>query len=99
MLIDGHTPEDYAALWGCDPAYDKPPRKPGDGYLFYNYGSTAQVHSAWWLKEFAAAIKRTIAGVQLRPECHEKHDVDDLTALLRHARATKPARGKKIKKG
>ncbi len=36
-FADAASPEEYAALWGCDPCYDREPRRPGDGYLFYNF--------------------------------------------------------------
>lgn len=71
-------PEGYAALWGCDPKYDKAPRKPGDGYLFYNFASgEAKDRTPDNLKKFVAAIKRTIRGAK-------KSDKDDLYGLLDH---------------
>lgn len=36
---DLFTVGEYLAQWGCDPVYDTPPRKRGDGYTFYNYDS------------------------------------------------------------
>jgi hypothetical protein len=61
MKIQGHSPEDYAAMWGCDPAYDKEPRKRGDGYLFYNYGGDPMFQKfPKSLLDFIGAIDRTL---------------------------------------
>jgi len=80
MRIEGHTPEAYAAQWGCDPVYDKPPRQPGDGYLFYNFGSEKQKRSPEWLDQFIAAIERTIRGkIAIK-------DRRGLLKLLRHVK-------------
>lgn len=62
MRIEGYTPEEYAAQWGGDPVYMKPPNEPGDGYLFYNFGSNKQQRTPEWLDQFIAAIERTIRG-------------------------------------
>lgn len=62
MKIEGVSPEEYASWWGCDPVFDKAPRHPGDGYLFYNFGSKCQERTAEWLNTFAAAIGRTLKG-------------------------------------
>lgn len=34
--VDGETlsPEEYAALWGCEARYDSEPNKIGDGAMF-----------------------------------------------------------------
>lgn len=56
--------EEYAALWGCDPSYDRWPRHRGDGYLFYNYGSERE--DPEFLKNFILAINRTIRDVYNR---------------------------------
>jgi len=63
-MIGGVSAEEYAASWGCDPCYDRPPRKRGDGYYFYNFGSKLQKRTREWLVQFADAIKRTIKGLK-----------------------------------
>ncbi len=61
-LIDGDvTPEEYAAFWGADPCYDKPPRNHGDGYLFYNFADEG--HDPDFLRKFIPAIERTMKTV------------------------------------
>lgn len=58
-----HTPESYAAGFGCDPCYDKPPRHRGDGYKFYNFGVDGHGRtgdSIEFLRTFLPAIDRTI---------------------------------------
>lgn len=77
-LIEGVSPKEFAGWWGCDPVYDRPPRQPGDGYLFYNFGSKLQERTDAWLYEFIAAINRTLSG-QLS---HDDHD--GLVALRNH---------------
>ena len=79
-MINELTYEEYAAQWGCDPQYDRAPREPGDGYLFYNFGSERQERTPEFLTNFAAAIQRTIAG------CNDQQDRDDLGELLDHVR-------------
>ena len=64
LLINDMTPEAYAAQWGCDPMYDRPPREPGDGALFYNFGSEIQERTPEYLTSFREAISRTIAEVR-----------------------------------
>ena len=63
MLIsaDRLEPEEYAALYGCDPCYDKAPRLPGDGYMFYNF---AVEQDPDFLRKFIPAIERTIEGME-----------------------------------
>ena len=54
---------DYAAMWGCDAMYDRPPRMKGDGYLFYNFASGGMDDGEpKSLQRFLAAISRTIEG-------------------------------------
>jgi hypothetical protein len=72
------SPEEYAALWGCDPCYDRPPRQPGDGYLFYNFA--VEQGDADFLRRFLPAIDRTIAGLDSADSDFEK-DKDNLLAL------------------
>ncbi len=48
----------YAALWGGDPVYDKPPMQYGDGYLFYNF--SVEGYDKKFLKKFIPAIDRCI---------------------------------------
>lgn len=62
MILDKYSPEEYAGFWGCDPCYDREPRKPGDGYLFYNFGSSIQKRTVEFLTDFLGAIDRTIVG-------------------------------------
>lgn len=83
VRINGMTPVDYAAQWGCDPAYDKPPRRKGDGYLFYNFGSEHPTPER--VTRFLGAIDRTIAARQQAVDVLGKDeaatDVANLTAL------------------
>jgi len=79
----GMMPEEYAAMWGCDPQYDRAPRQPGDGYLFYNFGSERQKRTKAWLTEFLGAIDRTIAEVETRDEPRD-NDLDELRQLRNH---------------
>lgn len=76
----------YAAQWGCDPCYDRHPRKRGDGYLFYNFSSEHQPRTVEWLKEFSAAIGRTIRECKIRPEFFQTKDIPDLRRLRKHVR-------------
>ena len=57
-------PAEFAAGWGCDPAYDNPPNHRGDGYLFYNYASENQPKDATYLTKLIGAVDRTILCVQ-----------------------------------
>lgn len=79
-MINELTYEEYAAQWGCDPVYDKLPRQPGDGYLFYNFGSECQERTPEFLTKFAGAIERTIAGTD------NMEDREDLLDLLDHVK-------------
>lgn len=79
------TPEEYAALWGGDPAYDHDPNLPGDGYKFYNFN--AEGYDPTFLKTFIPAIERTIAAVESKPDCYEPPDADDLRKLLAFVQA------------
>jgi hypothetical protein len=79
-MIGDLSCEEFAAQWGCDPVYDKSPRLPGDGYLFYNFGSEKQERTPEFLTSFAAAIQRTIAGTD------NMEDREDLLDLLDHVR-------------
>ena len=78
-------PEEYAALWGCDPAYDHAPREQGDGYLFYNFAVVGW--DVEFLQRFIPAIERTIAGLPpqdtITPTVRDLRDEDeaDLQAL------------------
>jgi hypothetical protein len=60
----------YAALWGCDPCYDKAPRQPGDGYRFYNFG--VEGHDPAFLAFFLPAIDRTMKGDVSK---HDRHNL------------------------
>lgn len=53
--------EGFAALWGCDPCYDHPPRLRGDGYHFYNFAVEGE--DLGFLKTFLPAVERTILEV------------------------------------
>lgn len=81
-MFDELSPEEYAALWGCDPAYDRAPRQRGDGYKFYNY--SVEQDDPDFLREFIPAIDRTIQCVESNPDNYEAHDLDDLHALRDH---------------
>ena len=84
VKISGVTAEEYAAYWVCDPTYDKPPREPGDGYLFYNFGCEAEVRDKEFLTKFLAAIDRTLKDV------NGLQDAEDLRALKDHVASLKP---------
>lgn len=83
------APSEYASMWGCDPQYDSPPNKKGDGYKFYNYGSENTVES---LQEFIPAIERTIESQKQREvDASDEADrqerlnnIEDLEALKAH---------------
>ena len=77
-LFEDFGPEDYAALWGCDPVYDRPPRERGDGYLFYNFA--VEKNDPDFLQKFIPAIKRTIECVEVEGTSEE--DLVDLKDLL-----------------
>jgi hypothetical protein len=82
-VIDGMNPYEYAAQWGCDPAYDRLPRHQGDGYLFYNFGSESQVKDRAWLTKFAAAIRRTIRGLD-PADTDDQIDCQNLLDLVQY---------------
>jgi hypothetical protein len=84
QILNKYTPEEFAAMWGCDPAYDKAPRNPGDGYLFYNFGSKLQQRDHIWLLGFAGAILRTMKGVVAAPHLHESEDLQGLLELMEY---------------
>lgn len=73
--------EAYAAMWGCDPCYDRAPRLPGDGYLFYNFG--VEGRDPEFLKKFLPAIDRTLEEVKGRGVLDEEDtaDIENLEAL------------------
>jgi len=73
------SPEEYAAQWGCDPAYDRAPRQPGDGYLFYNFSVEQDPK---FLQRFIPAIKRTIFGAEIAGMSQD--DRADLQELLEY---------------
>ena len=78
LRIEGVTPEEYASQWGCDPAYDRPPAEPGDGYHLYNFSSEIQKRTPEYLHDLLGAIERRIAGHTNRG------DRRGLRALHRH---------------
>jgi hypothetical protein len=78
-FLDGDvSAEEYAAFWGCDPQYDRPPRLRGDGYLFYNYA--VEGSDPRFLEQFLPAIDRTIADCKTQ----QPDEVDELEALKEH---------------
>jgi hypothetical protein len=77
-LFEDFGPEEYAALWGCDPVYDRPPREAGDGYLFYNFA--VERDDPDFLRKFIPAIERTIECVEVEGTSEE--DMGDLEDLL-----------------
>lgn len=60
------SPEEYAAYWGSDSWGDKPPRKLGDGALFYNFAQDGYDQNFLW--KFLCAINRTLIGVKSRAD-------------------------------
>jgi hypothetical protein len=75
--FEDYLPEEYASLWGCDPVYDRPPRLPGDGYLFYNF--TVEQNDPDFLRKFIPAIVRTIECVEVEGTSDENQaDLEDL---------------------
>jgi hypothetical protein len=89
MFTEDITPDEYTALWGCDPIYDTPPNKPGDGYLFYNF--SVEQNDPEFLKDFIPAVERTIQRVEqsLATDCsqYEQNDLDDLQELLEYVQS------------
>ena len=81
-MINDIGPEDYAAQWGCDPVYDRPPRKRGDGYLFYNFA--VEQDDPEFLRRFIPAIERTIQCVEVEGTSEE--DQADLEDLLNYVK-------------
>lgn len=79
-------PLSYAALWGCDPAYDKHPRLPGDGYMFYNFACHHDEPD--FLRKFIPAIQRTMQAVEANPGDHDPNDLDELGKLLEYVQST-----------
>jgi len=86
--IDNVSPEDYAAYWGCDPCYDRSPRLPGDGYLFYNFA--VEKDNPEFLEKFISAIQRTIASVESEKSIGDVNllteDILNLELLLNYVR-------------
>ncbi len=88
MILGRYTPEEYAAFWGCDPCYDTPPRLPGDGYLFYNFGSERQFRDQDYLTRLLGAIDRTIPITMTSPPRRGRvSDRRGLRQLRRHVSA------------
>lgn len=82
QMIGDMTFEEYAALWGCDPCYDREPRLRGDGYLFYNF--SVERDDPQFLREFLPAISRTIQCVEREGGSDEDiADLEDLAAYVR----------------
>lgn len=77
--IEGMSPEEYAALWGCDASYD-PPGRLGDGAMFYNFGNSEQKRTLSWLKRFMDAIsfqaKRVLEKKTKDKEEARQNDLD-----------------------
>jgi hypothetical protein len=69
-------PGEFAALWGCDPCYDREPRMPGDGYLFYNFA--VEKDDPEFLRKFIPALERTIEG--------STDDIENLQEFLQYAK-------------
>lgn len=72
MIIEGFTPEEYAALWG---------RIDHDGAMFYNFSSERQVKDAHWLSCFIGAIARQIDQVRMNPHLYQPQDEGNLAML------------------
>jgi hypothetical protein len=72
--------EGYAALWGCDPVYERSPLEYGDGYMFYNFAVEGYDHG--FLRKFLPAIDRQIRLVEieqskgLREKNRDKEDLE-----------------------
>jgi len=82
MFPDDISPEEYAAQWGCDPVYDRLPRKPGDGYLFYNFA--VEQNDPKFLRRFIPAIERTIQCIEVEGARQEDQaDLEDLLAYVK----------------
>lgn len=88
LLTGTWSAEEYAAMWGCDPCYDTPPRQANDGYMFYNFA--VEGHNYDFLTAFLGAIDRTIQGVidpKDIPELEElKHIVEDRIKSIDNAK-------------
>ena len=77
-FADDIGPEEYAAQWGCDPVYDRPPRNRGDGYLFYNFA--IEQGDPAFLRRFIPAIERTI---QCATSEDDQADLEDLLEYVK----------------
>ena len=88
MILNKYEPGEYAAFWGCDIANERPPREPGDGCLFYNFGSEIQEMTSEFLEKFTGAIKRMITGVEGRnDDPYQEEDLEGLNELLEYVQA------------
>lgn len=86
-----YSPEEYASFWGCEPAYDTPPRIPNDGIYFYDFGSERLIRTKHWLESFVASISRTISSVT------DKEDINGLIQLKNHVQGLIYDKGRKNK--
>jgi hypothetical protein len=91
VLINGFSPEAYAAQWGGDPVYDTPPGKPGDGYMFYNFGSPKHERTPRYLVKFMAAIERMQDRVRTHELTNWEKDLAGLSNLWVYVRSLIPA--------
>lgn len=70
---------DYLNYWGCDPCYDKAPRNPGDGYIFYNY--SIECNDQEYLEKLVSAIQR-----QLKDRKLSKIDRENFKKILKYVK-------------
>jgi hypothetical protein len=100
-LIDKSDGEDttltiaeFLTQWGCDPCYDRHPRKPGDGYAFYNYGPEGD--SLTYLKaKLLPALSRQVQDETLSAQDREnfqviQHYITEKVAALEAAQDAPP---------
>ena len=70
---------DYSVGWGCDPSYDLPPRKRGDGELFYQFANKASDKK--YLHKLMDAICRTAKSVEINENYGEEDRAKQLEEL------------------
>lgn len=81
-ITDGEEREvsvaEYLGFWGGDPVYDKPPLKPGDGYVFYNYEMSGNNFDYLKLKLLPALKRQLLCGMT----DHDKQQFETIKAFV-----------------
>ena len=84
QILGKYSPEEFAAMFGCDSTYCRPPQLTRDGPLFYNFGSEHQERTVTWLIEFFQAIERMILMVCQENSNFDSEDLKGLQQLRLH---------------